>query len=146
MKNSVLNLLLLLVAFGIISCHNKAEVDPTAYPLKEYTLDLQQAKLWLPGKWKLIKVAAMIPNPTIPNVELVIDEHQIRVIQDGIQIDQVDYATVKTDYGLVIKTNAQPREDNWYVRDPGLYIHQNRMYLDLGRAQDLPAYEFSKVM
>ncbi|QDK80061.1 hypothetical protein EXU85_16175 [Spirosoma sp. KCTC 42546] len=144
MKNSILSLLLL-VALGIISCKKTAEVDPTAYPLKEYTLDLNQAKAWLPGKWKLIKVSAQILNPTIPNVELVIDENQINLIQDGIQTDKVDYTTVKTDYGLLIKTNAQPRGDNWYIRDPSLYINKDRMYLDLGRAQDLPAYEFSKV-
>ncbi|GAB2531061.1 hypothetical protein [Spirosoma aerophilum] len=145
MKTSVLSLLLL-ITFGIISCHKTDPVDPQAYPLKDYTLDLQQAKRWLPGKWKLIKVSAMIPNPSIPNVELIIDENWIRLIQDGIQTDQVDYTLVKTDFGLLIKTNAQPREDNWYVRDPGLLINQTRMYLDLGRAQDLPAYEFSKVL
>lgn len=137
--------LLILLAFGIISCQKTAQVDPTLYPLKEYTLDLQQAKMWLPGKWKLTKKSSMILNTTLPNVELVIDENQISVIQDGIQIDKVDFEVVKVDYNLLIKTNAQPREDNWYVRNPGLYINQNRMYLDLGRAQDLPAYEFSKV-
>lgn len=145
MKNIVLSLLLL-IAFGSISCHKTAEIDPIAYPLKEYTLDLKQAKMWLSGRWKLIKVSTMIPNPTIPNVELIIDENQIRLIQDGIQTDNVDYTTIKTDSGLLIKTNAQPRADNWYVRNPGLYINQTRMYLDLGRAQDLPAYEFSKVI
>lgn len=145
MKNSVLSLLLL-ATFGITGCHKTDQADPVAYPLKEYTLDLQQAKQWLPGKWKLIRVSAMIPNPPIPNVELVIDENQIRLIQEGMQTDKVDYTLVKTGSGLLIKTNAQPREDNWYVRDPGLLINQNRMYFDLGRAQDLPAYEFTKVM
>ena len=87
----------------------------------------------------------MIPNPPIPNVELMIDESHISLIQDGMQIDQVDYTLVKTASGLLIKTNAQPRADNWYVRDASLQINPHRIYLDLGRAQDLPAYEFSQV-
>jgi hypothetical protein len=148
MKNIILKLLIL-VAFGITSCNKTdkvdLELDPKDDPLKEYTQDLQQAKIWLPGKWKLLKVYAMILNPPVPNVELVIDENQIRVMQDGIQIDKVDYEIVKTDHGLLIKTNAQPRADNWYVRNPGLFINKNRMYLDLGRALDGPAYEFNKV-
>lgn len=144
MKNSVLSLLLL-VTCGISSCHKTDPVDPQAYPLKDYTLDLQQAKRWLPGKWKLKKVSAMILNPPVPNVELMIDENRISLIQDGRRTDQVDYTLVKTDSGLLLKTNAQPREDNWYVRDPSLQLNQNQMYLDLGRAQDLPAYEFSKL-
>jgi hypothetical protein len=148
MKNIILKLLIL-VAFGITSCNKTdkvdLELDPKDDPLKEYTQDLQQAKMWLPGKWKLLKVYAMILNSPVPNVELVIDENQIRVMQDGIQIDKVDYEIVKTDHGLLIKTNAQPRADNWYVRNPGLFINKNRMYLDLGRALDGPAYEFNKV-
>ncbi|UFH54611.1 hypothetical protein [Spirosoma sp. KNUC1025] len=147
MKNIALPLLLL-ITFGNISCHKTAQIDPTLYPLKEYTLDLQQAKAWLPGKWKLTKESSILLNTTLPNVELVIDENQIRVVQDGIQIDKVDYALVKIDYQassyLQINTNAQPREDNWYVRNPVLYINKDRMYFDLGRAQDLPAYEFNK--
>ncbi|MVM35302.1 hypothetical protein GO755_35095 [Spirosoma sp. HMF4905] len=147
MKNSVLSLLLL-VAFGITSCKKTAQVnpelDPKDDPKKVYTLDLQQAKLWLPGKWKLVKVYASISNPPVPIVELVINENQISLIQDGIQTDKVDFDIVKTDYGLLIKTNAQPRADNWYVRNPGLYINKNRMFFDLGMAVDGPAYEFTK--
>ncbi|MVM33731.1 hypothetical protein GO755_27080 [Spirosoma sp. HMF4905] len=121
----------------------------SVYPLKDYTLDLPQAKMWLPGKWKLIKQSSMVLNSTLPNVELVIGENQISVIDNGTQADKVDYEVVKLAYQvghyLQITTNAQPREDNWYVRNPVLYINKNRMYIDLGRAQDLPAYEFSKV-
>lgn len=144
MKHILLSLLLL-VALGIISCNKTTEVDPTLYPLKEYTLDLQQAKRWLPGRWKLVKVSLQIPNPTIPNAELVIDENQISLIQDGVQTDKVDYEIVKAGSGLLLNTSAQPREDNWYIRNPSLYINGSRMYLDLGRAQDLPAYEFNKI-
>lgn len=148
MKNIILSLWLL-VALGIAGCTKTAEVDPTLdpqdNPLKEHTQYLQQATMWLPGKWKLVKVSAMILNPTVPNVELVIDSNQISVIQDGIQTDKVDYEIIKTDYGLLLKTNAQPRENNWYVRNPGLYINRKRMFLDLGVAVDGPGYEFNKV-
>jgi hypothetical protein len=148
MKNIVLCFWLLIV-LGITSCKRSdkvaADIDSNGDPLKEYTLDLQQAKMWLPGKWKLIKVSAMIPNPPVPNIELIAGENQIIVMQDGIKIDQVDYEVIRTDYSLLIKTNAAPKADNWYVRNPSLYINKNRMYLDLGRAQDMPGYEFKKV-
>lgn len=139
----------LFFAFGIISCNKKSEIDTEINtqdnPIKVHTQDLQQAKMWLPGKWRLTKVSAMIPNPPVPNVELVIDEDQISVIEDGIQIDKVNYEIINTDYGLLIKTNAQPREDNWYVRNPALYINKIRMYFDLGTSQDMPGYEFKKI-
>lgn len=135
----------MVVVFSVTSCHKTAPIDPTSDPLKEHTQDLQQARTWLLGKWKLVKVSAMIPNPAVPAVELSIDENQISLIQGGIQRDKVDYEVVETTYGLLIKTNAQPREDNWYIRNPGLYINENRMFLDLGVATDGPGYEFVKV-
>ncbi|MBD2756686.1 hypothetical protein [Spirosoma validum] len=148
MKNLALSLILL-VTWGITGCNKtvrvEPELDPKDDPLKVYTQDLQQAKMWLPGRWKLLKVYAMIPNPPVPNVELVIDENHISLMQDGIQTDKVDFEIIKTDHGLWIRTNAQPREDNWYIRNPGLYLNQNRMYFDLGRATDGPAYEFNRV-
>ncbi|WP_461147395.1 hypothetical protein [Spirosoma pulveris] len=117
--------------------------------MKDYTLDLQQAKTWLPGKWKLVKQSSMLLDANLPNVELLIDENQIKVIDEGTQIDKVDYELVKLAYQagpyLQLQTNAQPRENNWYVRNPSLYIKEDRMYFDLGRAQDLPAYEFNRV-
>ncbi len=108
---SVILCLLLLVGFGVTSCKKTAQVDSGEDPRRVYTQELQQAKLWLRGKWKLVKVYAMIPNPPVPNVELFIDEKQISLIQDGVQTDKVDFEVVKTE-GIVIKTNAQPREDN----------------------------------
>ncbi|GAB3696139.1 hypothetical protein GCM10027592_18870 [Spirosoma flavus] len=148
MKRIVVSLLLL-VTLGFTSCTKTAEIetesDTKNDPLKEYTQDSQQAKLWLPGTWKLVKVYAMIPDPVVPPVELIFEANQISVVENGKQIDRVDFEVVKLDNGLLIKTNAQPKEDNWYVRNPGLYMNQNRMYLDLGRAMDGPAYEFKKV-
>ncbi|GAB4036300.1 hypothetical protein [Spirosoma gilvum] len=148
MKASIVGIWLL-VALGIVGCTKTTEVgpilDPKDDPLKEYTVDVQEAKAWLPGTWKLIKVYAMISNPAVPNVKLIINESQIRVLEDGNQIDKVDFELVKGGSSLGINTNAQPREDNWYVRNPGLYMNQKRMYLDLGRAMDGPAYEFYKV-
>jgi hypothetical protein len=148
MKNTLL-CFWLLMASAITGCNKESKIDPELdskdNPLKVYTQDLQQAKMWLPGKWKLVKVSAMIPNPSIPNVELLIEENQISVIEDGMQIDKVKYEIISKDSWLLVKTNAQPREDNWYVRNPGLLINETRMYLDLGRAQDLPGYEFKKV-
>ena len=143
MKNIILCLLLLTV-FGVTGCKKTTEVDPEGDPRRVYTQELQQAQLWLPGKWKLVKVSAMVPNPPVPNVGLVIGAKQISLIQDGVQTDKVDFEVVKTE-GIMIKTNAQPRGDNWYIRNPVLYINKNRMFLDLGMAQDLPGYEFVKV-
>lgn len=152
MKNALLSCLLLLV-FGIASCHKtteaEPELDPKDNPLKEHTLDLQEAKLWFPGKWKLVKAYTMLPYPTLPKVELVIDDAQISLLEDGTQIDKVDYEIVKLEYHagyyLKINTNAQRRENNDYVQNPSLYINKNRMYFDLGRAQDGAAYEFKKL-
>lgn len=144
MKNVIL-CLLLLVGFGITSCKETDEVDlPGDDPRRVYTQELQQAQLWLPGKWKLVKVSAMVPNPPVPKVELIIDENQIRLIQDDVQTDKVDYEIIN-DQGLLIKTTAQLREDNWYIRNPALYINENRMFFDLGMANDGPGYEFAKI-
>ncbi len=87
----------------------------------------------------------MIPNPPVPNVELMVTVNQINVVLDGIQVDKVDYEIVKTEYGLQFKTKSQPKKDNWYVRDSDLYINSNRMLFDMGIAQDGPGYEYSKV-
>ncbi len=144
MKNIVLGFLLLLV-LGITSCHKTDQVNPTGDPLKEHTQDMRQAKLWLPGKWKLTKVWAMIPNPSVPNVVLEVDQNQIKLIQNGNQTDQVTYEVIKLNGGLQIKTDAQPREDNWYIRNPSLYINRDRMFFDLGVATDGPGYEFSRL-
>ncbi|OJW76279.1 hypothetical protein [Spirosoma sp. 48-14] len=109
MKHSLLSVWVLL-AFALAGCTKTVAVEPTldpkTDPLKNYTQNLQQAQDWLPGKWKLAKVYAMIPEPAVPNVELVVDTSQIRVIEDGSQIDVVDYALVKRDSSLIIQTNA----------------------------------------
>lgn len=149
MKNLILCLLLLVVGFGVTGCKKTAQVDPTDNsidnPLKFHTQELQQAQLWLPGKWKLVKVIALAPKAPVPKVELIIDENQIRLIKDGVQTDKVGYEIIKTEYALRIKTTTQPREDNWYIRDPALYINENRMFFDLGIASDRGGYEFARI-
>lgn len=139
MKNSVLGLFVC-VAFSLAGCQKGVD------PLEEHTQDVQQAKKWLPGRWKLIEVSVQTStNPGVPNVNLVIDENQIRLIQNGRQTDEVDYEIVSVSNGLKINTNAQPRSDNWYIRNPSLYINKKRMFFDLGRAMDGPGFEFVKV-
>ncbi|RRB06457.1 hypothetical protein [Larkinella rosea] len=144
MKNRVLSLLALVI-LGITSCQKSDEVGPKDDPKKEFTQDLQQAKQWLPGKWKLDRVYAMLLNAPVPNVELVIDAKQIRLIQNGNQVDVVDYEIVKVNNKLQIQTSAQLRETNWYVQNPGLQINRDRLYLDLARAQEGAGYEFKRV-
>lgn len=149
MKNFILCLLLLVVGFGVTGCKKTAQVDPTDNsidnPLKFHTQELQQAQLWLPGKWKLVKVIAFAPKAPVPKVELIIDENQISLIKDGVQTDKVGYEIIK-DQGLHIKTTTQPSRDNWYIRNPTtLYINEKRMFFDLGRLQDDPGYEFARI-
>jgi hypothetical protein len=144
MKHLLVGLLMLVTA-GNISCDKADQVDPELNPLKEHTKDLAQANTFLVGTWKLTKVYAQVPNLPVPNVKLVIDQHQIKLIRDDTQTDKVDFNLTKTDSSLLLQTNAQPQEDNWYVRSSSLYINRKRMLLDAGMAQDLPAYIFDKV-
>ncbi|MBC3785679.1 hypothetical protein [Spirosoma utsteinense] len=138
MKSIVL--VVLAGAFFIVAgCHQEVN------PIKEHTQDVQQAKKWLLGRWKLVRVSVQLPNPTVPNVELLVDEHQIELLQDGSRTDQVGYEIISINNGLKITTNAQPRADNWYIRNPSLYINKKRMFFDLGVASDGPGFEFVKV-
>ena len=134
MKSALANLLLLFLTV-FTSCN-----DPVSL-----TDNLNQAKKWVNGKWNLTAVSAMVLNPVVPNVQLVVGNNQIIVIQDGKQTDQVNFDIVKTAYTLQLKTNAQPRADNWYVRDPALQISKNRMLLDAGMAIDGPGFTFERV-
>jgi len=144
MKNMTINLLLLLMLGAISSCKDK--VSPAVASVNEnYTSDLGKAKKWIVGSWKLVAVSVMVPNPAVPNVQLVVNNNQITVIEDGKQIDNVSYEIEKTASSMQLKTNAEPRTDNWYVRNPVLQISENKMYLDLGRAADLPAFDFERV-
>lgn len=126
---------LLLVALGTTSCSEA--VSPTT--------NLNQAKKWFNGKWNLVAVSTMVLNPAVPDVQLVVSGAQVAVIQDGKQIDKVNFEIVETAYNLQLKTDAQPREDNWYVRNPTLKISKNRMLLDAGMAADGPGFTFERL-
>lgn len=137
MRGIVLSIMVCVI-FSLLSCHQ--DVDP----IKKHTQDVQEAKGWFLGRWKLVEVVVQLPNPTIPNVNLVVNENQIELLQDGKRTDLVNYEITSINNGLRITTNAQPRENNWYVRDPSLYINKKRMFLDLGMASDGPGFEFIK--
>ncbi|GAB3790528.1 hypothetical protein GCM10028818_60820 [Spirosoma horti] len=124
----------LLLSILLFNCHNS--VSPTD--------SLGQANQWINGKWKLTAVSTMIPNPTVPNVQLLIGGNQIILIQDGKQTDQVNFEIIKTVYDLQLRTSAQPRADNWYIRNPALRLSKNQMFLDAGMANDGPGFNFER--
>lgn len=134
-----------LVALMALSCNRPEIVDEST--CGEYTTDKNQAQQWIVGSWKLTKLVASIPDPPVPNVELVITQTGIiSVWEDGKLIDQVTYEITPTPYGtLLLKTDAQPRSDNWYVRNPSLQLCRVRMFLDTGMASDLPGFEFRRL-
>ncbi|GAB4019676.1 hypothetical protein [Spirosoma koreense] len=134
MKPGLTNLIFFLLLVPM-SCQNT--VSPTN--------DLDQAREWFNGKWNMTAVSSMILNPTVPNVQLIVDNNQIVVIQDGKQTGLVDFEIMKTAYNLQLITNAQPRAANWYVRNPALQIARNRLFLDAGVAVDGPGFTFERI-
>ncbi|CCH02176.1 hypothetical protein FAES_4176 [Fibrella aestuarina BUZ 2] len=125
---------------SLLSCH-QAVTPPDAY-----TTDLVQAKVWFPGHWRLTKMYTMGSGSAVPNVQLIVtDDQQIRLVRDGKQTDLVSYKINETPYDFQLKTTAQPREDNWYLRDPSLRIAPNRLFLDTGMAGDLPGFLFERI-
>ncbi|GLU51455.1 hypothetical protein [Dyadobacter frigoris] len=137
MKNLLLYLLLMMA--GISSCHDKVT------PQGEYTTNVSEAKKWINGTWKLTAAMYQVPNKTIPNVQMVISGNQITLLQDGKQIDNVDFEIVKTDNTLQLKTNAQPGPDNWYLRNLDLQISTSSMFLYIYNLADGPGYTFKKI-
>lgn len=137
MKNLFLYLLTLTLA--ISSCHDQGLPDG------EYTTNLRQANKLFQGTWKLTKIMAQIPNPPVPNVRIIVSGNQITLFKDSKQIDKVDYAIIKTDDYLQLKTNAKPELDNWYIRNGIIKISNNKIFLDTGMAYDAPGYTFEKV-
>lgn len=137
MKNLLFYLLILTLA--ISGCHDKVLPDG------EYTTNLRQANKLFPGTWKLTKVQAQMPNPPVPNVQIIVSGNQITLLKDGKQIDKVDYVIIKTDDYLQLKTNAKPESDNWYLRNPAIKISNNEIFLDTGMAYDAPGFTFEKL-
>lgn len=134
-----------LLALIALACGKQEIIDEST--CDDYTTDKNQAQQWIIGSWKLTKVVASISDPPIPNIELLITKNGlISVWEGGKQIDQVNYEIVTTPYStLLLKTDAQPRSDNWYVRNPTLQICRGRMFLDTGIALDLPGFEFHRM-
>ena len=141
MKTSTLKLVLLSILL-CTGCTNSIS------PSEDYTTNLEQAKKWFTGKWQLTKASSQTinPNPSIPDVQLIIvGSSQVAVIENGQEMDRVNFQIVETPYNLQLITNAQPRSNNWYVRNPALRISSNKLFLDTGMAVDLPNFEFERV-
>lgn len=136
MKNLLLYLLLLIIS--ISSCHEKVT------PEGEYTTNFKEAKKWITGTWKLTDAVYQKAYQTLPNVQMVISGNKITLLQDGKQIDKVDFEIVKTENTLQLKTNVQPRSDNGYLRNLDLQISANTMFLYMNLA-DGPGYTFKRM-
>ncbi|GAB3891095.1 hypothetical protein GCM10028803_02560 [Larkinella knui] len=134
-------LLFLLIAAG---CHHTVPPEQNDPGDLTYTDDLSQAQQWFEGKWKLTAVTAMVPNPPVPNVQLIVSNNQITVIQEGKQTDRVHFEIIKTTSTFQLKTDAQPREDNWYVRNPGLLVSSNRLFLNT-EGSDPSTFRFKRI-
>lgn len=127
-------LICLLIAISFLGCHDS--VSPTD--------SLGQANKWIIGKWRLTSVSAMVLNPKVPDVQLLIDSKRITLIQDGKQTDHVTFEIIKTAYDLQLRTSVRPRADNWYIRNPALRLSKNQMFLDTGMANDGPGFNFER--
>ncbi|WP_266368205.1 hypothetical protein [Tellurirhabdus rosea] len=129
----------LLIALSLTACNGFLTPDD------KYTTSVAKARRWLVGEWKLTKVSAMMPNPPVPNVRLVASEEAIIVFKDGKEIDRVGYELSRKDDYLELKTSAEPKADNWYVRNSTAKVARNRLFLDTGMAFDAPGYEFERI-
>ncbi|MGA0555344.1 hypothetical protein ACO2Q8_01750 [Larkinella sp. VNQ87] len=140
----VLKSLLLWLLIIVAGCHHAMTPEQDNPGDLTYTDDLSQAQQWFNGRWELIAVTSMIPNPPVPKVQLVVGNNQITVIQEGKQTDQVNFEMIKIATFFQIETNAQPREDNWYIRNPGLQISSNRLFLNTG-GSDPSTFRFRRI-
>ena len=144
MRLFLLNLSIILLTVSA-SCRHSIAPEQNDTADYNYTDDLNQAQTWFNGQWKLIAVSAMIPNPPVPNVQLVVTSNQITLVRDGKPIDQGHFEIIKTQNYIQLKTTVHPREDNWYIHDSGLRVSRNQLFLDTGMALDLPGYSFERV-
>lgn len=111
-----------------------------------YTANANEAKHWIVGEWKLVAVTAMVLNPPVENLRLVFSTNRdVTIIRDDKPIETVQYEVLSIQNQLFLKTPAEPRADNWYVRSPALRICSDELFLDGGIAMDGPGYKFRRV-
>ena len=139
MKTSTLKLLLLSILL-FTGCTKSIS------PSEDYTTNLEQARKWFTGNWKLTRISSQNLNPSIPDVQLiVVSSSQVAVIENGQEIDRVDFEIVEVPLNLQLRVNSQPRSSNQYVRSSSLRISKDKLFLDRGIAVDLPGFEFERV-
>ena len=88
----------------------------------------------------------MLAGAKLPDVKLIVNKYdQIMVIEDGKVIDKVEYELTMSQDAILLKTNAEPRSDNWYVRNPAVRVSGSELFLDAGMASDGPGYKFRRI-
>lgn len=134
-------------AIVFVAC-SKQELNIDQATCTTYITDKQQAQQVIVGRWHLTKLIVSIPNPPVPDLDLLIDpDGHITVQENGQLTAQVSYQIEAAPYNtLLLKTDAQPRPDNWFFRNPAVRLCQGQLLLDAGIAQDLPGYEFHRVI
>lgn len=138
MKNICLLLMLLMLATS--GCH-----DEETTPDGEFTTNPEQAQKLFTGIWKLTAVKVMLPDPPVPNVQMIFSGNKMTLLQDWKQIDNVYFEIVKTDNTLQLQTNAKSGIENGYLRDLDIKISANIMFLYMYNMADAPEYTFQKV-
>lgn len=139
-------LLCALLTSLLMGCGPQDDTAPNCNVNTDYTSDLTSAKRWIIGEWRLTGVTAMSLNPTVGNVRLSFSQKgEVRTIKDDKLTETNRYEIVQTQYALLLKTDAEPRSDNWYVRDPVVRICTGQMFLDGGIANDGPGFTFQRI-
>lgn len=147
MRNVIVLFLLIL---GSIGCADKVA------PEEQGTTSTLQAKEWIDGKWDLVGISGGYvsvqpnPNPPAPGpkefvLQLTMKNGRMIVVDKGKKTIQVGFEIVQTAYGLRFKTNVPPQDDRWYLRDSGLKISRNKLFLDTGIAHDSFGYYFERI-
>ncbi|RRB06318.1 hypothetical protein [Larkinella rosea] len=130
----------LLVLFGC----EKAEIG-TGTDCTDYLTNRLLAENQIRGEWQLARVSSIAPNPTVPDVRLVIDRNRITVWENGTQTNRFRYLIVKNrSKELLLWTDAQPQNTAWHLHNARLLLCKNRLFLDDGIALDGPGYDFHR--
>lgn len=131
---------------GLVMTCNKQGITTTCNANTDYTKDADQARKWIVGDWKLVRVTTMIPNPTVDNVVLKFsDTGQISISKDDKLKATHTYQIADVQGNLILKTDAEPTGENWYVRNPMVRICSSELFLDGGIAYDGPGYTFQRI-